>query len=102
MTGDAADAAVGGKDRSAEAGVDLAVRLFAGARVAAGIGSDRVSVGADATVGQVLELLRQRYGPEFASVLAHSKVWVDGEPVTDSDPVRPGSELAVLPPVSGG
>lgn len=89
-------------DAHREAGVDLAVRLFAGARVAAGIGSDRVRVPANSTVADVLDVLRQRYGSEFAGVLAHSKVWVNGEPVADDDEVRQNSELAVLPPVSGG
>jgi molybdopterin converting factor small subunit len=35
-------------------------------------------------------------------VLATCRVWRNGEPTTDADPVGPGDEVAVLPPVSGG
>lgn len=49
-------------------------------------------------------MLRARYGPGFAAVLDASRVWVNGdEPAAGSaTPLRPGDELAVLPPVSGG
>lgn len=75
------------------------LRLFASAREAAGTG--RVSVpGSD--VGQVLDAACARYGEQFAAVLSRSKVWVNGEPASSSDPVGDDDEVAVLPPVSGG
>lgn len=75
------------------------LRLFAGAREAAGTGRDDVP---GATVGDVLRTARTRYGDGFADVLARSRVWVNGEPAEDDAPVRPDDEVAVLPPVSGG
>ena len=75
------------------------LRLFASAREAAGV--DRASIDG-ATVGEVLDAARARFGEHFAAVLASSRVWVNGEPASDDDPVRPADEVAVLPPVSGG
>ena len=75
------------------------VRLFAQAREAAGTGRDELG---GSTVGEVLAGARQRYGDAFAAVLATSKVWVNGEPASESDALSATDELAVLPPVSGG
>jgi len=77
----------------------VSVRLFASAREAAGTGRDELSA---TTVGEVLEAICSRYGPEFARVLATSRVWVNGEPAEPGDPLSAGDEVAVLPPVSGG
>lgn len=55
-----------------------------------------------ATVREVLDVARARYGDRFSEVLAGSRVWVNGEPARDDDPVGDDDELAVLPPVSGG
>ncbi len=75
--------------------------LFASAREAAGTNRDTIE--AD-TVGAVLEIARARYGDTFASVLAGSRVWLDGEEPAEGDatPVTDDAEVAVLPPVSGG
>ena len=77
----------------------VGVRLFAAAREAAGTGKDELP---GTTVGEVLDAARRRYGEEFAAVLATSRVWVNGSPADLADPVGPGDEVAVLPPVSGG
>lgn len=75
------------------------VRLFAGARDAAGTGRDEIS---GATVAAVLQSARVRYGPSFAEVLEHCQVWRNGEPCEPGDAVTATDEVAVLPPVSGG
>lgn len=75
------------------------LRLFAGAREAAGTGSAEVD---GATVAAVLENAVARYGRRFADVLATSKVWVNGEEVPHGHAVGDNDEVAVLPPVSGG
>jgi len=75
------------------------LRLFAGAREAAGVGTDRFD---GDTVGDVLDQARVRYGEAFAAVLAGSRVWRNGEQADDAQPVGPEDEVAVLPPVSGG
>ena len=75
------------------------LRLFAAAREAAGTARDAVP---GATVDDVLDAARSRYGERFSAVLADSRVWLNGEPVTGSEAVGEGDEVAVLPPVSGG
>lgn len=75
------------------------LRLFAQAREAAGVGRADVD---GATVGAVVAAACDRYGEAFASIVGSSKVWVNGQPAGPDDPVGPGDEVAVLPPVSGG
>jgi MoaD family protein len=75
------------------------VRLFAQAREAAGTGADELP---GATVGDVLQAARQRYGAAFTAVLDQSRVWVNGEPAEAEQAVDDADEVAVLPPVSGG
>ncbi len=79
----------------------MTARLFAAAREAAGTTSVAIDA---ATVGEALTVARERFGPDFAAVLAASRVWIDGEepPAGDATPLTDGAELAVLPPVSGG
>lgn len=75
------------------------LRLFAGAREAAGTDRDTVDGG---TVGDVLDAAVDRYGDGFGEILPSCKVWVNGEPAEREDPVTAADEVAVLPPVSGG
>lgn len=77
----------------------VTLRLFAAAREAAGTGRDQIP---GATVGDVLDGARTRYGAVFVEVLANAQVWRNGEPCDEADPVGEGDEVAVLPPVSGG
>lgn len=77
----------------------VTLRLFASARVAAGVGRDQLD--AD-TVGAALELAVTRYGPGFAEVLVGCRIWCNGEQAAPTDQLHDGDELAVLPPVSGG
>jgi molybdopterin synthase sulfur carrier subunit len=75
--------------------------LFARAREAAGRRDDMVDA---ATLGDMLACVCDRYGPEFAEVLAASRVWINGDepPEGDATALSDGDEVAVLPPVSGG
>ena len=82
-----------------EVGGLAVVRLFAGAREAAGTGRDEVP---GATVADVLRAARARYGSSFEDVLEHCQVWRNGEPCDPADAVAETDEVAVLPPVSGG
>jgi molybdopterin converting factor small subunit len=75
------------------------IRLFAGAREAAG--TDRDTLGG-ATVREVLDAAAARYGDGFSAVLGTCRVWVNGEPAEPGDAVSDADEVAVLPPVSGG
>lgn len=75
------------------------LRLFAGAREAAGTARDEVP---GATVAEVVEAARARYGTRFSNVLEHCQIWCNGEPADGSEVVGDLDEVAVLPPVSGG
>jgi sulfur-carrier protein len=77
------------------------VRLFARARELAGGPEDVID---GITLGAVLDAAVARYGPEFAELLEHCRVWVNGDEAPDgrATPVAATDEVAVLPPVSGG
>jgi molybdopterin converting factor small subunit len=75
------------------------LRLFAAAREAAGTGRTDLP---GATVADVLDAARARYGLAFEAVLDSSQVWRNGEPCAGTDAVTDADEVAVLPPVSGG
>jgi molybdopterin converting factor small subunit len=75
------------------------LRLFASLREAAGTGSATVD---GATVGEVLDEARARFGPEFAALAAQSRVWLNGDDAPLDATVGEDDEVAVLPPVSGG
>ena len=80
--------------------VGMAVlRLFAAAREAAGTNRDEVP---GATVAEVLDAARARYGAGFVALLPTCRVWVNGEQAELDTVVADGDEVAVLPPVSGG
>jgi sulfur-carrier protein len=75
------------------------LRLFAAAREAAGTNRAELP---GATVSEILDEARARFGDDFAQVLAASRVWVNGESADGDSPVTASDEVAVLPPVSGG
>jgi molybdopterin converting factor small subunit len=54
------------------------------------------------TMDEVLGEAVLRYGTDFATLLASSQVWLNGEPVERSAHVESHDEIMVLPPVSGG
>ncbi len=75
------------------------LRLFAAAREV--VGASVVDL-PGATVDEVLDEAVARFGDTFAAVLADSRVWLDGDECVGTAPVGATSEIAVLPPVSGG
>ena len=75
------------------------LRLFAAAREAAGTGRDDVPA---ATVGDLLAVAGERYGPAFVAILGSCKVWVNGDAATPETVLTASDEVAILPPVSGG
>jgi molybdopterin synthase sulfur carrier subunit len=90
-------------DRHGTMGPVITLRLFAQARESAGtprLELDQAVIGD--TVGDVLDEAVNRFGQTFASVLAGSKVWLNGTPAERATAVGAGDEVAVLPPVSGG
>lgn len=81
----------------------LRVLLFAGAREAAGTPEAVLELEPGETpVSDVLRALRQRY-PRLGPILASSRLVRNGEYLRGrSGSVRPGDELAIHPPYSGG
>jgi len=75
------------------------LRLFANLREIAGASVVEVP---GSTVGEVLAAATSRFGPEFGRALEPAQVWVDGERATVDAGVGDGSEVAGIPPVSGG
>ena len=75
------------------------LRLFASAREAAGTSHETIP---GATVGDVLETAKRKFGADFEAVLPSCKVWVNGEAAEPDARVGDDDEVAVLPPVSGG
>lgn len=75
------------------------LKLFASAREAAGVSTVQIDA---LTVGSVLETAIDQYGPHLATVIANSKIWVNGDPAELSREVNKNDEIAILPPVSGG
>jgi MoaE-MoaD fusion protein len=75
------------------------VRLFAALREQAGAS---FVDGDGRTVGELVDLLGERYGERFASIAAVGSYVVNGERATRSTVIAEGDEVALLPPVSGG
>lgn len=75
------------------------LRLFGPLGDLAGV---RTAEFAGAKVEDVLLAANLRFGEEFTSVASRCRVWVNGEPATETMEVRDTDEVALLPPVSGG
>lgn len=79
----------------------VTVKLFAVARQLAGRDVVEVELPAGATVGALrAELVRAC--PPLAPWLAKMRVAVNAEYAKDDTPVTEGSDVACIPPVSGG
>lgn len=74
------------------------VLYFAALRDAAGVASERVD--AQGSLGDVYDALRERHG--FSWPRSQLRVAVDGAFARWDEAVRAGSEVAFIPPVSGG
>ena len=77
----------------------VTVLYFASLRDAAGVASEVVD-GGDGDLRALYEALRARHG--FALPVERLRVAVDGAFARWDDALRSGSEVAFIPPVSGG
>ena len=77
----------------------VTLRLFAGAREAAGAGA--VEYEADNLAG-LLSQAKVDFGEQFSEILDISRIWINGVPGEGDFAISNGDEVAVLPPVSGG
>lgn len=75
------------------------LRLFANLRESAG--TDTVDIEA-ATVGELISVASDRFGPAFSEGASSAGVWVNGDAAVVSTLLRDGDEVALIPPVSGG
>ena len=81
------------------------IHYFAAARAAAGRAQDTAQA---ATLGELLEVLRQRHtgsteaGMSFADVLERCTFLVDGASATEDAVLSDASRVDVLPPFAGG
>jgi molybdopterin synthase catalytic subunit len=77
------------------------VLLFAVARQLAGCEAAEVELAAGSTVGDLRRILAQRH-PGLAAILPQTRFAVDAEYATDGMVLTEKSEVACIPPVSGG
>jgi molybdopterin converting factor subunit 1 len=79
----------------------LPLKLFAVARERIGRGSIDVELPPGATVRQLRGAIAEQF-PPLADLLAHTRLAVDNDYANDTTTLSPQSELALIPPVSGG
>jgi len=77
----------------------VTVLYFASLRDTTGLAREQVEASV-ASLGDLYETLRRRHA--FALPRDRLRVAVDGEFADWSDAIRAGSEVALIPPVSGG
>ena len=77
------------------------VLLFAELRETVGRGELELELPEGSTVAGLLAALRGEH-PALAGLLPRAKVAVDRELVGEEVELRPGSEVALIPPVGGG
>lgn len=79
----------------------VVVKLFAAARELAGRPEIKVDVSDDPTVAEVSKALQIAL-PKIEALVSHARWAVDNEFAKDSKIVTANSEIALIPPVSGG
>lgn len=79
--------------------MEVRVRLFAALRDLAG--ASEVSVEA-VTVGEMVDRLAERFGPRFEAIARRGSVVVDGDRADARRDLAGATEIALLPPFSGG
>ena len=79
----------------------LRVKLFAVARQRIGRDEIEVELPGDTTVGRLRRALAERF-PPLADILRHARIAVDSDYATDATVLHGASEIALIPPVSGG
>jgi len=77
------------------------IKLFAVARQRIGHGTIEVELPADPTVSHLRAALAEQY-PPLADILPHIRIAVNNEYATDTTKVASATEIALIPPVSGG
>jgi molybdopterin converting factor subunit 1 len=79
----------------------IEVKLFAVAKQIAGAESIAVELADQATVGQLRQALVAQF-PDLSATMSHIAIAVDAQYSADHVVLSPDSEVACIPPVSGG
>jgi len=77
------------------------VKLFAVARDRAGAGAVEVELSPPATIGRLRSALVEQY-PQLRDVVPHVRFAIGNDYAGDSAAIDAQSEIALIPPVSGG
>jgi molybdopterin synthase catalytic subunit len=81
--------------------VTITVLFFAQARERTGMTSATLDLPEPSRVSDALAAIGLAH-PSLDRLWPHLAVALDGQLVSPDTPIRPGAELALLPPVSGG
>lgn len=83
--------------------VTVQVRYFAGARAAAGIEEERITLPGGSTVADAARTISESHGEKLSGVLTACSFLLDGIAVRSPATRLPdGTQLDVLPPFAGG
>ena len=77
------------------------VQLFAAARDRIGRSSVEVRLSEQPTAGELRQRLTIDF-PELAAIVSRAMLAINAEYARDDQAIRAGSEIALIPPVSGG
>jgi sulfur-carrier protein len=77
------------------------VQLFAGARDRVGRNSIQIELAENSTVQDLRGRLVADY-PTLADIVPRAMLAIDAEYAQNDGAIRPASEIALIPPVSGG
>lgn len=81
--------------------MQVTVRLFALAKQTAGRAELILTLPEHSTVADLRHAILQSV-PELTPLLPNLLISVDSEYAGDAQPIEPGAEVALIPPVSGG
>jgi sulfur-carrier protein len=79
----------------------ICVKLFAAARELAGGDSIEIELPSESTVAHLREALMERL-PPARELLARSMFAIDHDYAANHERLQPNTEIACIPPVSGG
>lgn len=77
------------------------VKLLFFASLREAVGARSIEVPAN-DLESIVDQLISRFGPHFEDQLKMCRIWIDGDEASPGQMVSDGSEVAFLPPVSGG
>ena len=93
--------ASGGREPPEVNPVKLQIKLFAVAKQRLGRGTIELELPETATVRQLRGAIVEQF-PALADVVQHARIAVDNDYAADAALIGLNSEIAIIPPVSGG